>query len=676
MALAATRKLVRDPQLRRLMAVCATFLTSNSAHGVLLTVFAFSVGGAATVGVVTLVRMLPSALLAPLAATLATSPRPQVHLAIGVGARGMTTIATVIVVVSGAPLGVVLVVLGVDSLMSAAVRSLHAALVVRLATSVAEAATANAATGVLLYASALAGPALAGVMLAFVGVGWALTLPAALFVVGALTALRITVAPIDDMPDTGSARPSGGVARVQLRAVGAGFRAIIESRPAAAAATLFLLTTTLLDGFWYVASAPLAADQFGLGPSGVTTIMTIYGVGGLLGAVAMLSIAGRGGLARMFTLARLSEALLLAAIGAASLPALGLVLAAGVGGGSAASWAIAPTLVQRSVNRASMVTAAASLQSVSQLAIAAGAGIAAVLVGSLGLTGALAIVSGAAALITVLAWPQVRRADKLSDDDSAKLAVIRATPVLAPLPALALEQLARTATRMAVPAGSDVIRQSDRGDRFYMIASGLADATVNGRRVATLGPGGSFGEIALLHDVARSATVTARKDLDLVAVDRAEFLAALSSNTAAGLRLGGLARTRLGTVPVEERLIELGPDPALNSQSLSELLAAQPALAGIGDGALRELADTAKVLAAPDGALITCEGDHGDTYYVILEGAAQVLDDDTAVHHLGPGEGFGEQAILRDVPRTATVRAVGDTTLVAVDREAFQRARR
>lgn len=70
------------------MAVCATFLTSNSAHGVLLTVFAFSVGGAATVGVVTLVRMLPSALLAPLAATLATSPRPQVHLAIGVGAAG------------------------------------------------------------------------------------------------------------------------------------------------------------------------------------------------------------------------------------------------------------------------------------------------------------------------------------------------------------------------------------------------------------------------------------------------------------------------------------------------------------------------------------------------------------------------------------------------------------
>ncbi|MEB3903983.1 cyclic nucleotide-binding domain-containing protein [Mycobacterium ulcerans] len=170
----------------------------------------------------------------------------------------------------------------------------------------------------------------------------------------------------------------------------------------------------------------------------------------------------------------------------------------------------------------------------------------------------------------------MRRADKLSDDASAKLAVIRATPVLAPLPALALEQLARTATRMAVPAGSDVIRQGDRGDRFYMIASGLADATVNGRRVATLGPGGSFGEIALLHDVARSATVTARKDLDLVAMDRAEFLAALSSNTAAGLRLGGLARTRLGTVPVEERLIELGPDPAVNSQSLSELLAAQP----------------------------------------------------------------------------------------------------
>ena len=81
-------------------------------------------------------------------------------------------------------------------------------------------------------------------------------------------------------------------------------------------------------------------------------------------------------------------------------------------------------------------------------------------------------------------------------------------------------------------------------------------------------------------------------------------------------------------------------------------------------------------MAVPDAATIIREGDYGCTYYVVFEGAAQVFEDDTAVNDLGPGDGFGEHAILRDIPRTATVRAVGDTKLLAVDRDAFQHARR
>jgi CRP-like cAMP-binding protein len=94
------------------------------------------------------------------------------------------------------------------------------------------------------------------------------------------------------------------------------------------------------------------------------------------------------------------------------------------------------------------------------------------------------------------------------------------------------------------------------------------------------------------------------------------------------------------------------------------------------EGRERGVETGARVMAVPDAAPITREGDYGSSYYVILEGAAQVFEDGTPVNDLGPGDGFGEQAIMRDIPRTATVRAVGETKVLAVDRDSFQHARR
>jgi CRP-like cAMP-binding protein/predicted MFS family arabinose efflux permease len=657
------------------MAAWALFYTGDYAHFTLIIVFTFEVGGDDAVGAATVLNILPSGLLGPLAATLATSRRPQLHLAMGIGARGLAMVATIIAVLHVAPVGVVLALVAADSLVSAAVRPVHGALAVRLAGNAAEAGAANAASSLLLSVSMLAGPALAGLALELWGLGWAFALPTAIFSAGAAAAALIVMPRTDGEPEPGGTRPSRNSGWRQLIAAGAGFRAILSSRPAAAATTVFIMNATLTGAF-YVACASLAEDRWRLGEEGVALIMTILGAGGLFGALATLSIVGRRGLARVLAWAMFGWAVTLAAIGPIVLPALGLALAAVVGAAGAVAYAIAPTLVQRGVPRDAMVPAAASLPTLYLLGMAAGAIIAPLLIDSVGVAAALEILGGATAVVTLLAWPLLRRADALSAEDAAKLAVIRATPQLAPLPAQALEQLARAATCLAVPAGSEVIRQDDPGDRFYIIGAGLADVTVDGRRVAALGPGGSFGEIALLHDVSRSATVAAREDLDLVTVDRAAFLGALSSDPGAVGRIGAVARTRLATPPVEERLAERDRDVALRGRSLAELLAPQPPLAAFGAGALRALADEVRVVAAPAGSLLVRAGDHGDTFYVILDGAAEVLEDETPVRNLGPGDGFGERAILRDIPRTATVRAVGDTTLVAVDREAFERAKR
>jgi CRP-like cAMP-binding protein/predicted MFS family arabinose efflux permease len=674
MGLTGNRRLLRNPQLRTLMATWTAFQTGTFAHSVLIVVFTFSAGGVAAAGAATVLRVLPGGLLGPLAGALANSPRPQLHLSLGIGARCVAMVATVGAVLGGAPVGVVLGLVAADSLMAAAVRPLHGALVVRLADTAAEAAAANAATSSLHSFSALVGPALAGLAVGLAGVGLAFVVPAAAFVAGTTAALLIRVPAAEDARMTSTSRSSSGYLRSRLSAIGAGFRAIVHKPPAAASAVLYVLNTALV-GLFCVASASVANDRLRLGAGGITTIMTLYGAGGFVGALAIMSIVGRGHLARVVSMAMGGWALTLAAIGETAVPAAGLALATGCGAAGAIAFAVSPTLVQRSVAREAMVPAAASLQSLYQIAQAAGAMIAPLLIGWFGIPAALATVGGSVVVITALAWPQSRWADALSAEDAAKLAVIRTVPTLAPLSALALEQLARAAAHLAVPAGAEVIRQGDPGDRFYMIAEGLVDVTVDGRWVSTLGPGGSFGEIALLRDVARSATVTARQNLDLVVVDRAEFIAALSGDPNTGDRLGRAALARLDTTPAEERLIELDRDAELAGRAVTELLAAQPPLATIGANGLRELADAARVVAVPDAATIVREGDYGSTYYVILEGAAQVFEDDTPVNDLGPGDGFGEKAILRDIPRTATVRAVGDTKLLAIDRDAFQHAR-
>ncbi|SOX51822.1 MFS transporter, partial [Mycobacterium ahvazicum] len=671
-AFAASRMLARNGQLRMLMAAWVAFYVGAFAHMVLVIAFTFSVGGAAAVGAATVLVTLPAGLVGPLTAPLAASAHPQRHLAFGNGIRALTMAATIIAVLSEAPIGVVLVIVALDSVLSGAVRPLHGAMVVRLSTTAAEAAAGNAMTSSLVSASALVGPAVAGVALELWGFGWAFALPAILFVAGAAAAALIRVPSADNSrPHTsGPSRPATSV----LRLLGVGFRGIFASRPAAAATVLFSVNVIVL-GVWFASSASVAKEQLRLGKDGVTTIMTFYGAGGLFGALAMLSFAARRGLASVLAGSLLGLAAVIASLGMISSPVVGLALAGGLGVAGAVTYAIAPTLVQRGVARESMVPAVATLQSLYSLGMASGALVAPFLIDPLGLPATLGLVGGVAGLISLLAWPRLRGADQLSAEDAAKLAVIRAVPMLEPLPALALEQLARAATRLTLPAGCEVFRQGDPGDRFYMIAAGVAEVAVDGHRVATLGPGGSFGEIALLHDVPRSSTVTAREELDLVAVERAEFLSALCTDNVSVGRLGRIATTRMATPPVAERLVEVNRDTTLSSGAARQLLASQPPMAAIEATALGELADTARVFAAGDGALITREGDYGDTYYVIVDGAAKVFESDAEIRELRAGDGFGELAILRDVPRTATVRAQGDTTLLAVDRDAFHRAR-
>ena len=111
------------------------------------------------------------------------------------------------------------------------------------------------------------------------------------------------------------------------------------------------------------------------------------------------------------------------------------------------------------------------------------------------------------------------------------LALVRGVPMLAALPPPVQERLAHVLVPVTVPAGEIVVREGETGDRFWIIEEGQALVSIDGQPVRQLGPGDSFGEIALLRDVPRTATVQAGdEDLVLRGLDRDEFLPAVTGH--------------------------------------------------------------------------------------------------------------------------------------------------
>jgi CRP-like cAMP-binding protein len=132
------------------------------------------------------------------------------------------------------------------------------------------------------------------------------------------------------------------------------------------------------------------------------------------------------------------------------------------------------------------------------------------------------------------------------------LALLRRTSLFEPLPGAAVERLARNSVPVVVDAGTTIIREGDVGDRVYVIAAGEADVSANGSHVARLGPGEHVGEIALLRDVPRTATVVATTDARLLSLERDVFLRTMTGHEPSHAAAHSAAEDRLRKLAVPE----------------------------------------------------------------------------------------------------------------------------
>ena len=164
-------------------------------------------------------------------------------------------------------------------------------------------------------------------------------------------------------------------------------------------------------------------------------------------------------------------------------------------------------------------------------ALAIGSVIAGVLISTLGVAWALVIAGVLVPAVLVGAWSRIGALDRdARPPDPEALALLRHLAIFAPLSAPSIERILAELTWVDTPAGHVLIREGDAGDRFYVLAEGRVEVTVRGERVADRGVGDHFGEIALLRDVPRTATVTALTPLRLIAIERDRFLEAVTGH--------------------------------------------------------------------------------------------------------------------------------------------------
>jgi MFS family permease len=533
----AVADVFRNPNLRRLQLAWAGSTIGYWSYGIALAVYAYQAGGAAAVGLVGLIRILPSALASPFAAVLADRfPRRQVMVLADV-VRAAALVLAGLAVVLGLPAGLVYALSAVFSLASSTFRPAQAALLPSLASSPEELTAANVASSTIESVGVFLGPALGGVLLAATSTSVVFFVAAGTLVWSAVLVGRIQVVAIPEQP---TARP-GGLGGELL----AGFRAVGVDGRLRLLVGLFS-AQTLVGGVLNVLLVVVALELLAAGEAGVGYLNSAVGIGGLLGALVALGLASRR-LAPGFALGLLLWGLPIALIGVRPNLWLALLLLGLVGVGNTLVDVTGQTLLQRAVADEVLARAFGVLESLLLGTLALGAAVAPLLISGLGIRPALLATGLFLPVLAVLTWRRLVSIDAAARPPKRELALLRAVPIFAPLPAPTLEGLASHLVRLRVPAATRLFQQGDPGDRFYIIAAGEADVAVDGQH-KTLSSGDYFGEIALLRDLPRTATVTAHTNLELYALGQEEFVAAVAGHPASVEAADTVIATRLSSL--------------------------------------------------------------------------------------------------------------------------------
>jgi MFS family permease len=527
---------------KRLAASARTFSATARNPGLLRAQLAFAATWTAeaaftvAIGVVAFVRTAPSALLAPVGTAFADRfPRDRV-LVWSCLVRAAATGAGATVFAAGGPKVAVYTLAVVSTAAFRLFRPAHSALLPGLCNTPLELSSANVVRGLLDSLSTLLGPLAAALLLVLSG-------PAAVFVTAAVSALASGVLMLGlsyERPPRAQGQPLRRIVHETLE----GFQALAHYRNAGLVIGL-ALAQALTQGFLYVFVVVLALEQLGMGAPGVGLLTAALGAGAVAGSLgASMFVTGRR-LAALEALGVILWGLPLTLSGALPYEPVVLSLMCVIGIGNAFVDIGLHTLPARLVPEAMLARVFGAKASLTALSIAVGSFITPFAIDLLGIRGALIVLGLVAPALATLAWRRLRAIDAAIAHRDQEIEVLNKVAMFRPLPMPAIDELALHLDRVDSAAGEDVVVQGEHGDRFYVIEEGEAEVIGDGRLIRTLRSGDGFGEIALLHDVLRTATVHARTPLRLYTLDRHHFLSAVNGYESSERAAGALALDRL-----------------------------------------------------------------------------------------------------------------------------------
>ena len=538
-SLRAMREVMQNRALRRLQLAWAGSIIGSWAYSIALVVYAYDHGGASAVGLIGLIRWIPAAVASPLAAVLGDRyPRVRVMLASDLlRAAGLAAMAACVLV--HAPVAVVYLLASAVAVTTTAFQPAEAALLPSLARSPEELTAANVSSSTIESLGFCVGPALGGILLAVSSTWVVFVVTASTFLWSALMLtplLRVTEPPLT------RERPR------LLDEATAGFRAIGRDPRLRLVVGLFS-AQTLVNGAFGVLIAVSALQLLDLGPGGVGYLNAAVGVGGILGGLVSLALVGHRRLATTFGIAVAGTGAPLILLGGVPSTVAALVAFGLIGFANIICDVSGFTILQRGTPSDVLARVFGVLHSLFYVTVALGAVLAPVLIHSAGARWTLVAVGGLLPILAVLTHASLARL-YAAPVDRERLDLLLKIPIFSPLSPPVLEQLAARLIPVHASAGEEIIRLGDHGDRFYLVKSGEVEVLLDDQPPRREGPGSYFGEIALLRDVPRTATVRAATDVELFALDRDHFIPAVTGHAASAEAAESVIGTRLGVSTV------------------------------------------------------------------------------------------------------------------------------
>ncbi len=635
----------RNVAVQRLVAAFAALTIGEWVLGTTVAIHAYSVGGALLVGLVGF-RFMPAAIAGLVTAQLGDSHRRERVLTATAVTRAVASALVALSLWLKVPFVVPLLLVWFDAAAGSAYRPAQATLLPAVVHTPTEFTAATALASHAKSSGQMFGALAGGLLVAGVAVPIAVLAATALYLLSALATAGIrATAP----PDRGGIGLSGRLRRMRDGAVAIGGDR--EAKEIVAYACL----RSAIRGLWIALGVVASLKLLGLGKAGFGLLMAAAGAGAIAAIPISALLIGRRRMARWLAAALLMCGAPIAAIGgaAAGIPAIAFMV--GWGMGMAVSDVAGQAVLNRVVTPSAIGSVTGLMESGKLLFEGGACLLAPALVAIMGIRDSLLVVGLAVPLVVGGGARAFARIDARAVGRVEIVNLLAGVPLFRRMRVDLLEGVVAQLQPLGFEAGHEVVTQGvrDHGG-WYLVEQGRLAVLIDGFVVNELTRGDGFGELALLRDRPRSATVRALTAVALQSLERDAFLDAVAG---AGLQVRAPDDT--SHVADEDHV---------------DVLARIPILQGIGARAIAALARHAVASDVDEGTAIVSEGELDDSFRVLLAGRAAVTVGDERRSELLPGDGFGEIAVLHRIPRSASVIAETKCRLLTVPGDALREA--